>query len=625
MDYKLNHFERILKPNWWKVILIITLLSVPFWAYPQVGINTDNSNPDNSAMLDIKSTDKGMLIPRMSAIERDQIPVPATGLLVYVLEEQQFYQFDGSEWRAFGGKQIGALQLVDELPAVDFGCLQLLGNAPTPGLDPKYLAVQGNYAYLLANGVLNIVDISDPNNPAAPVTLAISGGMFLLEVLGDYAFTISSGELKVIDISDPTNPSEATSLAGINQVTDMTLSGTQLFLVSQSTDDLRIIDVSDPLNPALVGTLPGLGTLPIGVAAAGNYAYVAEAGADELLVIDVSTPASPTLVSNSLNLGSTPQPIQAVGNYVYVLDVGSSRDLFIIDVSNPLSPVLVNTLDLGFITEFTVVGSYAYISVAGGSPTFLKVLDISDPANVQQVGEIDGFGGVPEEVVLSGNYAYVIEDGSNMNQFLQVVQLGCQEVLTVAPQTGEILRQKPNWDATGSTLYNLNDGNVGIGTKNPDASALMEIQSSGKGVLIPRLTAAERDGIASPATGLLAYILDDLQFYQYNGSTWLPVGNDDLGNHTATQSLDLDGNDIVNAGAVSGASFTGDGSALTGIDINDADADPNNEIQDLSLVGSDLSISSGSTIDLSVLEDADGDPNNEIQDLSLNGTDLRPH
>ena len=592
-----------LVPVRYQILLLLLLFLTP-WTHAQVGINADNSNPDNSAMLHVKSTDKGLLVPRMSAAERDQIPTPATGLLVYVLEKQQFYQYDGNNWQAFGGKQVEALQLIDELPPYDFDCIQFASNVPTPGLDPKFLAVQGNYAYLIANGVLNIVDISDPNNPAAPVTFTISGGFFLWEVLGDYAFTISSGELKVIDISDPTNPSEATSLAGINSVTDMALSGTQLFLVSQSTDDLRIIDVSDPLNPALVGTLPGLGTLPIGVAAAGDYAYVAEAGADELLVIDVSTPASPTLVSNSLNLGSTPQPIQVVGNYVYVLDL-ASRDLFIIDVSNPLSPVLVNTLDLGVITEFTVAGSYAYISVAGGSKT-LKVLDLSDPANVQQVGEIDGFGEVPEEVVVSGNYAYVIEDGINMNQFLQVVQLGCQEVLTVAPQTGEILRQKPNWDATGSTLYNLNDGNVGIGTKNPDASALLEIQSSGKGVLIPRLTAAERDGIASPATGLLAYILDDLQFYQYNGSTWLPVGNDDLGNHTATQSLDLDGNDIVNAGAVSGASFMGDGSALTGIDINDADADPNNEIQDLSLVGSDLSISSGSTIDLSVLEDADG-------------------
>jgi len=54
---------------------------------------------------------------------------------------------------------------------------------------------------------------------------------------------------------------------------------------------------------------------------------------------------------------------------------------------------------------------------------------------------------------------------------------------------------------------------------------------------------------------------------------------------------------------------------------DDADPDPNNEIQDLSLVGTDLSISNGSTIDLSLLQDgvndADADASNEIQDLNL--------
>lgn len=55
--------------------------------------------------------------------------------------------------------------------------------------------------------------------------------------------------------------------------------------------------------------------------------------------------------------------------------------------------------------------------------------------------------------------------------------------------------------------------------------------------------------------------------------------------------------------------------------VDDADADPNNEIQDISLTGTDLTISSGSTVDLSVLQDgvndADADPNNELQSLSV--------
>ncbi len=60
--------------------------------------------------------------------------------------------------------------------------------------------------------------------------------------------------------------------------------------------------------------------------------------------------------------------------------------------------------------------------------------------------------------------------------------------------------------------------NVGIGTQTPDNSALLELSSTEKGLLIPRLTAAERNAIASPATGLLIYNTDDEEF-EYNAGT----------------------------------------------------------------------------------------------------------
>ena len=48
-----------------------------------VAINEDGSAADSSAMLDVKSTTKGLLIPRMSSAERTAIPSPATGLMVF--------------------------------------------------------------------------------------------------------------------------------------------------------------------------------------------------------------------------------------------------------------------------------------------------------------------------------------------------------------------------------------------------------------------------------------------------------------------------------------------------------------------------------------------------------------
>lgn len=63
--------------------------------------------------------------------------------------------------------------------------------------------------------------------------------------------------------------------------------------------------------------------------------------------------------------------------------------------------------------------------------------------------------------------------------------------------------------------------NLGIGpdTFDPDASAGVEIRFTNKGLLIPRLTLAQRNAIASPATSLLIYQTDNTPGYYYNAGT----------------------------------------------------------------------------------------------------------
>lgn len=63
-----------------------------------VSINTDGSLPDNSALLDIKSDTKGLLIPRMTTVNRLAIAAPATGLLVFDTDSSAFTCFTGSSW-----------------------------------------------------------------------------------------------------------------------------------------------------------------------------------------------------------------------------------------------------------------------------------------------------------------------------------------------------------------------------------------------------------------------------------------------------------------------------------------------------------------------------------------------
>jgi len=64
-----------------------------------VGINSDGSAPDGSAMLDVSSTDKGFLAPRMTAEQRGSITSPVAGLLVYQTDgEIGYYEYNGSSW-----------------------------------------------------------------------------------------------------------------------------------------------------------------------------------------------------------------------------------------------------------------------------------------------------------------------------------------------------------------------------------------------------------------------------------------------------------------------------------------------------------------------------------------------
>lgn len=83
------------------LLLLISLFFIPGQTNAQsVAINTDGSTSNASALLDVKSTTKGLLIPRMSRTERNAIISPATGLLIFQNGPDSigFHYFDGTRW-----------------------------------------------------------------------------------------------------------------------------------------------------------------------------------------------------------------------------------------------------------------------------------------------------------------------------------------------------------------------------------------------------------------------------------------------------------------------------------------------------------------------------------------------
>ena len=136
-----------------------------------------------------------------------------------------------------------------------------------------------------------------------------------------------------------------------------------------------------------------------------------------------------------------------------------------------------------------------------------------------------------------------------------------------------------NQGGTRTTALAWNSaGQVGIGTSTPNAAALLDVSSTAKGLLPPRMTTAQRDAIAPAATaaGLLIYNLDTKAANQWDGTQWqvttaaasgtFPAGSPQTFNYTGgTQTYTVPAGvtsvQVTATGGGGGGTTTGTGAA----------------------------------------------------------------
>ena len=107
-------------------------------------------------------------------------------------------------------------------------------------------------------------------------------------------------------------------------------------------------------------------------------------------------------------------------------------------------------------------------------------------------------------------------------------------------------------------------GQLGIGTITPNASSILDITSTTKGVLLPRMTTTQINAIAAPVEGLEVYDTTlDLKYY-YNGTVWTPV----MPNPMTT------GGDLIYGGAAGIATRLANGTAGQYLKSNGGTAAP---------------------------------------------------
>ncbi|MCX6304961.1 MAG: hypothetical protein NT040_08335 [Bacteroidetes bacterium] len=144
-------------------------------AYSQVAISTDNSTPDNSAMLDVKSTSRGLLIPRMTTAERNVIESPADGLMIFNTTTRCYDTYNGitSAWETI---HCLACPLPGAAGAIT-GTAALCDNQPGIGYSVEPISGATGYIWNYSGTGLTISSGENTNSITADFSSATSGSL----------------------------------------------------------------------------------------------------------------------------------------------------------------------------------------------------------------------------------------------------------------------------------------------------------------------------------------------------------------------------------------------------------------------------------------------------------------
>src|SRR2546421_5417648 len=120
------------------LLFLLFIFHTSFLHSQNVAVNNTGSVPAASAMLDVNSSNKGVLLPRLTTAQRKAIVNPALGLLVFDIDKFSLYMFDGQNWMALSVKK-------------DADLLPIPRTAADPSTDKNFgysVAISGDYAII---------------------------------------------------------------------------------------------------------------------------------------------------------------------------------------------------------------------------------------------------------------------------------------------------------------------------------------------------------------------------------------------------------------------------------------------------------------------------------------------
>ncbi len=204
------------------------------------------------------------------------------------------------------------------------------------------------------------------------------GTGFSIAIVDSIAYIAEGNSgIQIIDVSDPQNPTLMSSYPTQQSANFIRVIGDVAYITCYDYG-LKILNVSNPFSPALLGEYDSPGQAK-SVCVVNNIAYIAD-GYSGLLMLDVSDPLDITLLGTYVTSGSV-NSVQVVGDLAYLGKENHDGFLQIVNVSNPQNPIFLGSysslLSTGNETSVAIDGNYAYLTLG----TEFVPINISDPQN----------------------------------------------------------------------------------------------------------------------------------------------------------------------------------------------------------------------------------------------------